>query len=165
MPSGKQVLIDFLSQLAISGPTSDPDGELTDELRACLLLRGSTADDAWPMVEKICWTSQQDDGKVVRQGVALENHSLFLADLLETITDPDEIPSHVAAAYPTLTLEEYSAATDCMWLMLSSLQWYKELSSVEKHDPAERDRMTNSLRYMLLSYRQNPDAFFGRDGG
>jgi hypothetical protein len=112
----------------------------------------------------MCWASEQEGHETVRQGVALKTHSLFLSDLLETIIAPAEIPPHVSAAYPALTQQEYDHATECIWLMISSLQWFQELSAVETGDPAERDRMINGLRSMLLAYREDPKGFSRRNG-
>ncbi|NNC89739.1 MAG: hypothetical protein HKN82_14885 [Akkermansiaceae bacterium] len=134
----------------------------TERIRAAMLVHGSTGSDAWEDADNLAWSSKRDDdGEVLKQGLALKETDLFLSDLFETIVEPDEIPEHVAKAYPDLTPKQYHRATHFMWLVLSSVQWFEELSSVEGGglDKTEAEKFIRNYTEKLNHFREHPEDF------
>jgi hypothetical protein len=133
-----------------------------ERIRAAMLVHGSTGGDAWDDADNLTWASERNkDGEVHKQGLALKETDLFLSDLFETIIEPDEIPEHVAMTYPDLTPKQYHRATRFIWLLLSSVQWFEELSSVEGDgfDRAEADRLIQTYINKLNHFRDHPEDF------
>jgi hypothetical protein len=162
MPSGKQILLEVLRELSQQRIETSDLETASERIRAGLLLHGSTGGDAWEAVEDVCWSSDYNEaGQVVRQGLALAEEKTFLADLFEETNYPDSIPEHVSRRFPQLTLEKYQRATRFMWLILSSVQWFEELSSVETTplDPAEREQFIESYIRKLNHFRKHPEDF------
>lgn len=162
MPSGKQILLEVLLE-ASQRKTSDSDiATATERIRAALLLHGSTGGDAWDDADNLTWASERNsDGEVLRQGLALKESDLFLSDLFETIIESDEVPEHVTMAHPDLTPKQYHRATRFIWLLLSSVQWFEELSSVEGEglDKADAERLIQNYIEKLNHFRDHPEDF------
>jgi hypothetical protein len=160
MPSGKQILLRVLTELS-QGTSPPPTGEeITDRVKAGFLLHGSTADESWPAVERLEWSEGRDKhGEVYRHGITYEG--IFLSDLLEDLITPDEIPAHLAEKYPELSPEGYQEAMGFIWLILSSVQWFSELGSVEEDsdNKVTGEKLLASCMRMLRHYRLPPEDF------
>jgi hypothetical protein len=160
MPSGKQVLLRVLTELS-QGTLPPPTGEeISDRVKAGFLLHGSTASESWPAVERLEWTEGRDrEGEVYRHGIAYEG--IFLSDLLEELITPDEVPAHLAAKYPELSPKKYHEAMGFIWLILSSVQWFSELGSVEEgsDNKATGEELLSSCVAKLRHFRVHPEDF------
>lgn len=167
MPSGKQILLSLLkdcSQRLVEGAEIE---EVTDRLKAGLLLHGSTPDEMWFHVERVAWLSEIEKGEITRQGMGLSDKSVFLSDLFEYIVWDEAIPRKVKEEIPEITQKEYNSATQIMWCLLSSLQWYKCLSSVENEGHLDKDaseKLLASYRKKLAAFRKEPDEVIGQEG-
>ncbi|WP_411846036.1 hypothetical protein AAFN60_21225 [Roseibacillus persicicus] len=159
MPSGKQILLSLISEISQRKSTGLEAPSITEQLRASLLLHGSTAADRWHEVADVEWSTEGDS----RQGLALKKSGILLTDLFEEMVD-GPIPESVRRAFPALTEEEYSSATSVMWMLLSALQFFDELESVESGgnlDLEERDRMIGSYTEKLKNFYADPNEFAG----
>ena len=164
MPSGKQILLSVLQEL--SQKRSTDLHEATDRLNPAMLVHASTAYETWFTVEKHGWLSETDADydDSVRQGIGLRESNVFLSDLFECIVDSPEVASKVKEKYPQLSQEDYEDATSMIWQLLSALQYYSELDSVEndgKLDLEERDRFITCYLKKLKRHREDPDKFHG----
>jgi len=160
MPSGKQILLGVLSELSQGSKPPPTSPEISDKVRAAFLLHGSTASESWPAVDHIQWSVENDErGKPVRRGITYDG--IFLSDLFEELTGPEGIPSHVASKYPGLSPERYQEAVWVIWLILSSVQWFEYLASVE--DEIDSKSQGNALiaNYIqkLHRFRKHPENF------
>ena len=167
MPSGKQILLSLLqdcSQRLVEGEELE---EVTDRLKAGLLLHGSTPDEMWFHAERVAWISKIEDGEITKQGLGLKDKGIFLSDLFEYIVWNEEIPQQVQKEIPNITQKEYTSAIHIIWCLLSSLQWFSCLSSVEnagKLDEYTAERLITSYRRKLAMFRENPDSIIGQEG-
>ena len=166
MPSGKQVLLDILSTSSQMLQGSNSIRETSDQVKAGLLLHGSTAERTWCEVEKMDWLSSKDEDGSIRQGLGLSTQNLFLSDLLDAITESDEIPEAVRESYPDLSKRDYVAGVHMISLLLSAFEYYDGLSSVEdggKLDTSEATRLVVGMIAKLQAFRQDPYGFVGRE--
>ena len=142
--SGKQVLLDALRALSTR---LTPDEELPAAsrwLRVGLLAHGSTAEESFEKVSRLVWASEQDErGTVVRQGVATRSGA-FLADVLESIFEVPEVANHLRSVHG-LSDEEIEAAEHALWAVLSAVQMFSELRSIEVDEPIDSDRWIDYL--------------------
>ena len=154
MPSGKEILLRVLSELSQGATPPAISPEISDKVRACFLLHGSTASESWPAVEHIQWSAEND-----RQGITYDG--IFLTDLFEDLTFKDGIPSHVANKYPELSPERYQEAMRFIWLILSSVQWFKCLAEVENEadSKAQGDDLLANYIQKLHHFREHPEDF------
>lgn len=86
-----------------------------------------------------------------------------MSDLFETL-EFEKIPAHVAKKFPALAQQEYTRAMEFIWLILSAIQWFESLSSVEREglmNPAEMEALIGGYRQKLELFRRNPDEFVG----
>ena len=160
MPSGKQILLRLLSELSQGATPSPTSPEIADKLRAAFLLHGSTASESWPAVEHIQWSAEPDElGGQVRRGVTYDG--IFLSDLFEQLIHPDGIPSHVASKYPELSPERYQEAVRFIWLILSSVQWFECVASIEDEsdEKARGDELLANYIQKLHRFRKYPEDF------
>jgi hypothetical protein len=162
MPSGKQILQEVLRELSQQRTDASGLDRASERVRAGLLLHGSTGGDAWEAIDEVSWSSSlNQNGEPTKQGLALTGEKIFLADLFEAIAGTDSIPEHVSREFPHLTPERYRRATHFMWLILSSVQWFEELSSVESGplDPAEKEQLIEGYIQKLKHFRACPEDF------
>lgn len=155
MPSGKQVLLYLLQKFSQKVQNEEDLFEVSEDLRAALLLHGSTPDHMWFNVERIAWLSEEDEDGPIRQGLGLRGKNIFLSDIFESMTYDDEIPENVKRDFPNLTKDEFTSATDIMWLLLSSTQWFDCLSSVENNGQLDMKQVKD----WMISYRQKMNLF------
>ena len=160
MPSGKQILSSEIKAFSQASSPSKNLAEASDRLRAGLLLHGSTADSAWPTVERIAWTGDEH-----LQGPALVSNQLFLADIVTALRAANEIPEEVSERYPDLTVRDYQAGLHVIWLLLSQHYYCSDFSQLENGgelDVEEADKLMKSYLAKLEIYRSNPEEFLGR---
>ena len=167
MPSGKQILLSLLqdcSQRLVEGAEI---ADVTDRLKAGLLLHGSTPDEMWFHAERMTWLSKVEDGEITKQGLGLKDKDIFLSDLFNYIVWDEDIPRKVKEEIPNITQKEYNSAIHIIGCLLSSLQWYECLSSVENAgnlDQKTSEKLIASYRKKLAAFRENPDAIIGQEG-
>jgi hypothetical protein len=138
--SGKQILTLILSELSTKITPDEELSKATDYLRAGLLLHGSTAYETYEKVSKLTWSSSlyekyetedEEEDKVARQGIALANGNIFLSDLFESMIETPMLKEELLKIYPNLEPDDYEAGVFAIWLVLSSVQMFTELLSVE----------------------------------
>ena len=97
------------------------------------------------------------------QGLGLKSENVLLLDLLETLLDAP-MPQRVRDAHPEVSDEAYADATMVLWLLVSQLTYFPELSSVEDDgvlDEAASEHLIRSYRRKLEAYRRDPRKFLG----
>ena len=159
MPSGKQILLSELQKLSQHRLSPAELEVASDRFRAALLLHGSTADSAWPTVERVAWLDQ--DGN---QGPTLASNGVFLADLLVALMNDSEIPEAVEEAYPDLTYRDYRAGLHVIWLLITQLYYQPSLASVENGGDLDRsaaDDLIENCIAKLQYYRKDPEGAIG----
>ena len=167
MPSGKQVLLSLLNDCSQRLVEGGGVAEVTDRLRAGLLLHGSTADEMWFHAERMAWISESEEGEMVRQGIGLKEKNIFLSDLFEYIVSDETIPDGVKKKYPTLTQKEYNSASRIIWCLISSLGYFPQLASVEDNgnlDTVAAENLLLSYINKLKLFREDPDEIIGQIG-
>ena len=128
--SGKEVLLHILSELSTQMRAQDAMPEATRRLRAGLLVHGSTAEESVGHARQLVWGSDETDGEVVRQGIATKS-GVFLSDILESILEMPGLHEHLQDRYPALGYEELEATDWALWLLVSSVQMFSQLVSIE----------------------------------
>jgi hypothetical protein len=166
MPSGKQILLSLLNECCQRLVEGQDVEVVSEQLKAGLLLHGSTPDEMWFHVDRMAWISENEDGEIVRQGLGLREKNIFLSDLFECMVS-NEIPDKVIEEYPNLTKNEYNSATSIIWCLLSSLQFFSQLISVENDgnlDEVQAEKLVDGYRKKLEKFRENPDEIIGQKG-
>jgi hypothetical protein len=166
MPSGKQILLSLLNECSQRLVEGQDVEVVSEQLKAGLLLHGSTPDEMWFHVDRMAWISENEDGEIVRQGLGLREKNIFLSDLFECMVS-NEIPDKVIEEYPNLTKNEYNSATSIIWCLLSSLQFFSQLISVENDgnlDEDQAEKLIDGYRKKLEKFRENPDEIIGQKG-
>ncbi len=110
-------------------------------------------------ISKVSWLSKSDEGGVIKQGLGLSKQGLFLSDLFEEITAKETIPDHVKKKFPSLSQEDYNSGVDMIWYLLSSIQYWGELSSVENNgilDPQESKKMLDGYERWMRNFEIDP---------
>ena len=128
--SGKQVLLEIIGRLSTSKLEDHELPGATDQTRAGLLLHGSTAEESFEHMANLQWGSAEDDWGRKRQGIASKS-GVLLTEFLDAIRESPGLESHVRRALPCLSLEEYAALEHTLWVVVSALQMYEELNTVE----------------------------------
>ena len=106
--------------------------EATDKLRAGLLLHGSTSDDNYQAVTQLHWASSLDEaGEVWRQGIATKEGDVFLSDMVEHLMEMPGLDEYLRREFPQLTSQSIQASVHALWLVISSVQMFTQLLSVE----------------------------------
>lgn len=141
--SGKQVLNRILAELSTKITPEEGLGEATDRLRAGLLMHGSTADQTFEDVSRLSWVSShgvvryrcESDGDdelgVVRQGIAVGGGTVFISDLFEAMMESPQLKQEMLKSHPELESADYDAGVFAIWLVVSSVQTFTGLLSVE----------------------------------
>ena len=166
MPSGKQILLSLLQRFS-QQPQETADLDLvSDQVRAGLLLHGSTSEETWLRIERMAWLSEEDSAGRIRQGLGIGGQQgVFLADLLEAIAEDDSLLVNLRDSYPDLGRADLRAALQVTWLLLSSLEFRENLAPVEGADDPDEEQMSRMLSSYLAKLRlsrDDPDAYFGR---
>jgi hypothetical protein len=159
MPSGKQVLLSVLQKYSQSKQENIDLASVSDRVKSALALHCSTAGETMAKLEKLSWLSESSESEVVKQGLGLSKGKVFLSDLFEELIQEDEIPARVKNRFPSLTQEDYSDSLDMIWSLLSSLQYWDELSSVENDgqlDQLESEKLLKTGSKSLKSFGEDP---------
>jgi len=167
MASGKQILLSLLTEYSQKKTEQDQILEITERIKAGLLLHGSTAKFMWPTVEELTWVEKTPnielgDSEVKQQGLGLQNTDLLLSDLFSLITENTEIPENIKEIYPELTSEAYKAGIHSIWSLLKALEWSKTYEDVEnfgKLDESEKEGFLESCTRKLVEYRKDPEDY------
>ncbi len=158
MASGKQILLELLKELSQQKTNEKDLSDVTDKIRAGLLLHGSTASYMWPLVEGMDWISRKEEGKTIRQGLGLTNSGLFLSELFDLITWDESIPESVLNEYPEI---DHKAAINAIRLILTSVEWSLTYMRAEEGGMSclEKEELINSYVRKLAEYRKNPNDY------
>ena len=167
MPSGKQILLNFLKKYSLQKTKKEDLVDVSEDIRVGFLLQGSTPKEMWQIVDTFEWGEETADesDEVINQGLRIKDKNISLPELFDYMTWDSEhkIPKRVAKRFPELTQSEYYAATRIMGLILSSIEWSQQVSEVEnggKLDPAELDKYLKSYKEKLGYYREDPENYF-----
>ncbi len=159
MPSGKQVLLSTIQKHSQKCKTDKELNKTTDEIQSALALHCSTSGETIKKIEQIGWLSEKRKKEIVKQGLGLLNSEVFLSDLFEELIEKDTIPKRIKKRFPELTQKEYSVGLDIIWYLLSSLQYWEQLSSVEnegKLDKKEAKKLLKAASRLLKNFKKEP---------
>ena len=159
MPSGKQVLLSVLQQYSQGLQKDSELDEVTDVIKSALCAHCSTSGETMEKIQRMRWLSESEDDDVVKQGLGLEGANVFLSDLVEELIEDDTIPEKIKSRFPEITQVQYTTGLDMIWWLLSSLQYFDELKSVENKgylDDEDRERMLNDYSKWLDKYKNEP---------
>jgi hypothetical protein len=95
-----------------------------------------------------------EDGRIVKQGLGLVKPNVFLSDLFEKLIKYTKISERVSARFQNITQDQYTLGLDMIWWVLSSLQYWEELSSVENGgvlEESETEKLINGYKKWLRS--------------
>lgn len=138
--SGKQVLLQILSELSTKVTAEHDLAQATRRLRAGLLLHGSTADESFESASRVSWASKRDeDGVLGQQGIAIGEARVLLVDLFDTVFSMKGLEEHVTSVHPNLDSKDFEALQWMMWLLVSSVQMYSWLVGIEQVDELDVD--------------------------
>ena len=158
--SGKQILGRILAELSTKITDDNDMGNATQRLRTGLLVHGSTAEESYEMASRLAWSSSKDKlGSVWRQGIALSHGNYFISDIFEKMTELPELKEWLLSAYPDLDSSDFEACTWAIWLVLSSVQMFEELLSVEVDDVHKID-----LEHWVEVYTKHYMYYFAQKG-
>lgn len=167
MPSGKQILLSLLSEYSQKQTSTDELEEVTQRVKAGLLLHGSTSNYMWKATDKVAWVQEtveveQTDAEFNTQGLGLADSGLLLSTLFNLMTQAEDIPEDVKEAYPELTQEAYLAGVHSIWLLLKSLEWsktYKDVEAGGQLDLSEKERLLTSYQRKLIEFKNDPEDY------
>ncbi|MFB9077978.1 hypothetical protein ACFFLS_04830 [Flavobacterium procerum] len=168
MKSGKQILLHLLTEYSQKFQDKDVIEEVSDRLKAGLLLHGSTPQFMFEYVEKCGWLTKHnivdDENRgTEKQGLGLKKQELLFSDLFSLITDDETtIPDLIKNTYPDMTLEDYQAGVHMIWLLLRLLEWHVSLETLETEEPDIKiaEKSITSYQQILNEYRKDPDNYF-----
>jgi hypothetical protein len=144
--SGKQILLKILSELSTRVLSNEDLEGATRRVRTGLLLHGSTAEESFEHASRIAWTSDRDQaGHIDRQGMALENGEVFIADLYETAFSMPGLRDFVLQEHPKMTEQDYDAFEWILWLLVSGVQMFSQLNPAEASHDIDIDRWVESM--------------------
>ncbi len=84
---------------------------------------------------------------------------LLLSDLFEELIEGGKIPERIKYRFPELTQKQYSSSLDIIWWLLSSMQYWDELRSVENNGVLEKDeadKHINAYKKWLENFENEP---------
>jgi hypothetical protein len=138
--SGKQVLLQVLSELSTRVTAEHELAQATRRLRAGLLVHGSTADESFECASQVAWASGYDeDGVLEQQGIAIGKDRVLLVDLFDTVFSMKGLKEHVTGVHPEFGPREFEALQWTMWQLVSSVQMYSRLVGIENIDDVDVD--------------------------
>jgi len=152
--SGKQIFLRILADLSTRIVSEDDLGEATRRARAAVLVHGSTAEESFEHARRTTWaTDHHSDGDVRRQGLAV--NEVFVSDLYETVFSMPGLEEFVVGQHRGLTKEDYAAFEWLLWLVVSSVQMFAELNSVETSGDIDIDGWVESMtRHFELHFEK-----------
>lgn len=169
MPSGKQVLLNFLQEFS-QRPVADAElEEVSEKLRIALLLHGSTPGSMWFHVDRLAWVTENDEifPNHKRQGLGVLDKSILLSDILLRVLDKAEEDQAYRKEFDELTDEEYRTALHSIKLLMTSFDFCSTLNQVEQDNPVEYqlavEKFIRSYTAKLQYFRTNPAKFLDAD--
>lgn len=165
MPSGKQILLSLLSEYSQNKSSADQMENISERLKAALLLHGSTSHEMWNMVEKISWenhSTSEDGHPITNQGLMLKGTDVLLSDFFNLISEDKKTLEHIRTLYPEINRETIASALHMIWLLLKSVEWSKTYEDVEIYgnsDNAEREKKLENYQRKLREFREAPDDY------
>lgn len=169
MPSGKQVLLNFLQEFS-QRPVVDAElEEVSEKLRIALLLHGSTPGTMWFHVDRLAWVTESNESFSNHriQGLGIKNKSILLSDILLRLLDKAEEDPNYRNEFDELNDEEYRTALHSIKLLMTSLDFCSTLHQVEQDSPTEYqlavEKFIRSYKSKLQKFRNNPGEFLDAD--
>ena len=167
MPSGKQILLSLLSEYSQKQTPANEIEHVTQRVKACLLLHGSTSNYMWRVTDKLAWLQETDEVEEIEteyntQGLGLAESGLLLSNLFDLMTQTQDIPEDVKEVYPDLTQDAYLAGVHSIWLLLRSLEWSKTYEDVEEGgalDLSAKERLLKSYQRKLIEFKNDPEDY------
>lgn len=159
MPSGKQVLLKVLQQYSQQQQQESDLEQASEVVQSALCLHCSTSGETMEKILEMGWLSYSKDEKLVKQGLGLSEPNVFLSDLFEELIEDDKMPQRIKDRFPEITQQQYDSGLDMIWWLLSSLQYWSQLSSVENQgvlDEAEADKLLKGHKRWLNSFKKEP---------
>jgi hypothetical protein len=157
MPSGKQVLLKVLQEYSQKRQEESDLKNVSEVVKSALCAHCSTSGETMEKISDLGWLSYTEDGRIVKQGLGLVKPNVFLSDLFEELIEDTKIPERVSARFPNITQDQYTFGLDMIWWVLSSLQYWEELSSVENGgvlEESEAKKLINGYKKWLRSYEK-----------
>lgn len=164
MTIGQHILLSLLSEYTKSKTPSEELEDVSDRLKAGLLLHGSSSNAMWKTVDELTWISVTDEKKndTKRQGLGLKQQNLPLSDVFDLMTQNSNIPDALKAEYPKLTHEAYQAGVQTIWLLLRALEWSHNGTNNDIADDfnskMKEDLIASYIR-KIEEYKSAPDDY------
>ena len=165
MKSGKQILLWLLSQYSQKFINRDEIGNISNRIKAGLLLHGSSSEEMFEMVEKTTWITKdlihieniENNLGHYRQGLGLKKYNLLLEELFELIIDENKIPKRLKKECPGITLDDYQAGIHLIKLLLLAIEWNRANNDIEKETPNTEiaEKLINVYINQLKQYRDD----------
>ena len=97
MTSGKQILIEKLFHLSLNEIDKEDENEISDAVRASLLLYGSHTPDNFKCVTNISYRKSLDNkyGVEKRQGIFIHKLNEFISDFIYELGALEAIPKEI----------------------------------------------------------------------
>ena len=167
MKSGKQILLWLLSQYSQKFINRDEIENISNRIKAGLLLHGSSSEEMFEIVEKTTWITKdlihieknnvENNLGHYRQGLGLKKYNLLLEELFELIIDENKIPKGLKKECPGITLDDYQAGIHLIKLLLLAVEWNKTNNDIEKETPDTKiaEKLINVYINQLKLYRDD----------
>lgn len=165
MPSGKQTLLSLLTEYSQKYSEDSDLDEISDRVKAGLLLHGSSSNSMWKTVEDIAWKSHsthEDNAPITSQGLTLDEAHILLSDFFGLISEDKGLLDHVKQSYPEMSSDAFHSAMHIIWLLLKSVEWSKPHEAVENEkDPngAQQEKSLKAYQRKLAEYREDPEDY------
>lgn len=159
MPSGKQILLFELQKLSQTKTLEADTDQAVERLKSALCLHCSTSSETMEQIQRVSWLSEHDEEGLVKQGIGLSDSQVFISDLFEELSTDEDIPMRIKDRFPTLSKEDYSVGMNIIWQLLSSLQYWEELSTVEnkgKLEIHESENLMATYTNALKNFEKEP---------
>lgn len=159
--SGKEYLLKVLANLSTQVTAENQLSNATDDLRAGLMLHGSTGDDAMTHYLNTAWSSDQDtDGNVVVQGVGLQSSGSRIAELFfKHLYDNDAVKQAVLQQQNGLSEQDFETMGFLIYQLLSACEMHTQLQSVENQGDIDVEYWTPKIvRKLALYFQEQQDT-------
>lgn len=157
--SGKQVLLGVIRRLSkVYMRTSEELEAATDQIRAALLIHGSSSSDYHGYANTLNWASSPDSGDTRTQGLVVGGQKLPVSELLESIFECPGLQDYILSRYSGMSEKEFEAGLWSLWTMISALQMNAEDLDIEVDEDllnlnewinymSEKHRLFNAGKY------------------
>jgi len=151
--SGKEVLLNIILELSTQITKKQDIDIATKKIKAGLLLHGSTSEENFDLVDRVKWSSDEENGQVWRQGLALSEKNIFISDFFETLWLNENIQKQMISEYDSLTSEEYESCMFTIWLLISATQMFEQTLSVENKGAIDINSWTQKAINKLEAHK------------